>query len=172
MTVCARRSSRGSVFGRGFDSPRLHQSRISWFARGAGFFYSPSRFTDSVLRCRLPYIGLKFQRKGSNLRTDYARKNGGRSPHFYPFAMCSWYRAGASLSLRNVCAMPIYGEEKEGQRLRHRDTCPWSGRPGPYPAPGDIGVFRERGRTAGVCRAECAKGKESDKTGIARGGNI
>ena len=24
MTVCARRSSRGSVFGRGFDSPRLH----------------------------------------------------------------------------------------------------------------------------------------------------
>lgn len=27
MTVCARRGSRGSVFGRGFDSPRLHQSR-------------------------------------------------------------------------------------------------------------------------------------------------
>ena len=25
MTVCARRSSRWSVFGRGFDSPRLHQ---------------------------------------------------------------------------------------------------------------------------------------------------
>ncbi len=28
MTVCARRGSRGSVFGRGFDSPRLHQCKI------------------------------------------------------------------------------------------------------------------------------------------------
>lgn len=48
------------------------------------FSYSPSRFMNSVLRYWLPYIGLKFQRKGSNLRTDYARKSGGRSPRLYP----------------------------------------------------------------------------------------
>ena len=53
------------------------------------FSCSPSRFMDSVLRCWIPYIGLKLQRKGSNLRTDYARKSGGRSPRLYPFAMCS-----------------------------------------------------------------------------------
>ena len=45
------------------------------------FSYSPSRFTDSMLRCGLPYIGLKFQRKGSNLRTDYAREKR-RPPDF------------------------------------------------------------------------------------------
>ena len=28
MTVCARRSSHGNAFGRGFDSPRLHQMDI------------------------------------------------------------------------------------------------------------------------------------------------
>lgn len=47
------------------------------------FSYSPNRFMDSALRYWLPYIGLKFQRKGPNLRTDYARKSGGRSPRLY-----------------------------------------------------------------------------------------
>ena len=40
MTVCARRSSSGSVFGRGFDSPRLHQeSQANLFGSSGSFPY-------------------------------------------------------------------------------------------------------------------------------------
>src|SRR5699024_3668377 len=39
--------------------------------------------------CGPPYIGLKFQRKGSNLRTDYAWKKRGPKPY-----SCSAHFAG------------------------------------------------------------------------------
>ena len=38
--------------------------------------------------------------------------------------------------------------------------------------PEDTSLFRERGRTAGVCKVESTKEKDQDKTGITRGGNI
>lgn len=45
-----------------------------------------------------------------------------------------------------------------------------SGSPPPAgcgPAPGDTGVFRERGRTVGICRVEKATGSTQEQTGIA-----
>lgn len=33
-------------------------------------------------------------------------------------------------------------------------------------APGDTGVFRERGRTVGVCRVESATGTKQGETGV------
>ena len=36
--------------------------------------------------------------------------------------------------------------------------------PRPCPAPGDTGVFRERGRATGICRVESKTGKGQSKT--------
>ena len=40
--------------------------------------------------------------------------------------------------------------------------------PRPCPAPGDTGVFRERGRTAGICRVESTAASQQHQTRVAK----
>ena len=57
MTLCARRSSEGSAFGRGFDSPRLHHIAADGILFAAIFLCIPF----SLLQVE-PFSSCKFEK--------------------------------------------------------------------------------------------------------------
>ena len=59
-----------------------------------------------------------------------------------------------------------FGDRAVGSTIKLRQS------PGPGPAPRDTSLFRERGRTAGVCRVESTAGTRQGETGLTKGGNI